>query len=88
MYFVFTVRSSKYNFWEIRINKWLIGVVVLSLLLQVGIIYSPLNRVFKLSPMPFYDWILILIASSPGLLLFEIIKISRKKAAKRKILTS
>lgn len=84
MYFVFTVRSSKYNFWEIRINKWLIGVVILSLLLQIGIIYSPLNRVFKLSPLPLYDWVLVLIASSPGLLLFEIIKLVRKKAAKKK----
>jgi len=88
MYFVFTVRSSKYNFWEIKINKWLIGVVILSLLLQIGIIYSPLNRVFKLSPLPLYDWVLILIASSPGLMLFEIIKLARKKAAKRKILPS
>jgi Ca2+-transporting ATPase len=83
MYFVFTVRSSKFNFWELKINKWLIAVVIISLLLQVGIIYSPLNKVFKLSPLPLYDWILILVASSPGLLLFEIMKLAKKKRVKR-----
>lgn len=83
MYFVFTVRSNRFNFWELKINKWLIVVVILSLLLQVAIIYSPLNKVFKLSPLPLYDWMLILIASSPGLLLFEIVKLIKKKKVRR-----
>ena len=50
---------SQYNI-GIFTNKYLIGAVLISILLQLGVIYTPLNTVFKLVPLGIVDWIYIL----------------------------
>ncbi len=38
-------------------NKWLIVAILLSLLLQAAIIYSPIAKLFKVVPLTLYDWL-------------------------------
>ncbi|MBI2670398.1 HAD-IC family P-type ATPase [Candidatus Woesearchaeota archaeon] len=41
-------------------NKYLLGAVISSLLLQLAIIYSPLNKFFKIVPLSIVDWYYII----------------------------
>lgn len=74
--FVSTVRSSRplyaIGFFS---NRWLVGAIMLPLLLQFALIYSPLAAVFELTPLTVYDWGLLVILASSGLVIFEAIKI-------------
>ncbi len=44
-------------------NKWLIGAVITSILLQLAVIYTPLNVFFKTVPLGINEWILIIAVS-------------------------
>lgn len=44
-------------------NKWLIGAIVLSILLQLLIIYTPAAAWFKIAPLSLIDWGIIILAS-------------------------
>ncbi|MFH1802069.1 MAG: cation-transporting P-type ATPase [archaeon] len=37
-------------------NKWLVGALVLSLIMQLVIMYTPLNTFFHIVPLGFYSW--------------------------------
>ncbi len=53
-------------------NKWLLGGVVLSILIQIAIIYwAPLQPVFSTVPLGLSEWVRILAVSSLGFLLME-----------------
>ena len=44
-------------------NKLLVGAVGLSLALQLLVIYTPLNKVFKVVPLGVLDWVWLLLAA-------------------------
>ncbi len=50
-------------------NKWLIAGLVVSLLLQLVIVYSPLNTYFYLVPLGGYEWMVLLSGATVGYLL-------------------
>ena len=59
-------------------NKWLIGAVLSSFILQLVVIYSPLRSSFDAVPLNFMDWTFILVALAifitVGLLGFALVK--------------
>lgn len=53
-------------------NKWLLGGVTLSVLIQLSIVYwAPLQPVFDTVPLGLYEWTRILLVSSLGFLIME-----------------
>jgi Ca2+ transporting ATPase len=67
-------------------NLWLIGAVVLSIVLHLGILYvEALANVFNVLPLSKADWILVVSLSIPVVLIDEILKlISRHRVKKIK----
>jgi magnesium-transporting ATPase (P-type) len=43
----FSVRSEKFNFWELKVNRYLVGSILIAMLLHLILIYSPLHIRFK-----------------------------------------
>lgn len=76
MFAVFGSRSlSPFKKLNPLTNKWLIGAVFSSVLIQLLVIYwSPLQRVFDTVPLNLSEWIKILIISSLGFLLMHLSK--------------
>lgn len=57
-------------------NKWLLGGVALSVLVQVAVIYAPfLQPVFSTVPLGLGEWVKILVVSSLGFVLMELGKL-------------
>ncbi|MBD3354495.1 HAD-IC family P-type ATPase [Candidatus Woesearchaeota archaeon] len=73
LFFVYTCRSKK-PLLEIGIfsNKWLNYAIILSLALQLILIYTPLAGIFKLAPLTLMNWMIILPFAVSGVILFEI----------------
>jgi len=56
-------------------NKWLIAVMALVLALQSAIVYLPFMRhIFKTVPLTLHDWLIVVAATAPIILLEEIRK--------------
>ncbi|NUN11522.1 calcium-translocating P-type ATPase, SERCA-type [Candidatus Micrarchaeota archaeon] len=55
-------------------NKWLILAVLGSFILQLGIIYTPFNKLFELTPLSIIDWIPITIIALGCFLYLEVTK--------------
>jgi P-type Ca2+ transporter type 2C len=65
-------------------NKWLLGAVCFSVLIQVAVVYwAPLQMIFGTVSLKAFDWIKIIGISSLGFVMMEISKlfISRKKVS-------
>ncbi len=79
MLFIFSCKSEK-NLFKIGLfnNRYLVGAVLISIILQILAIYSPLNIIFKLSPLNFKDWLRVILFSLPGVIFFETKKLIRK----------
>ncbi len=45
---------------SLTVNKWLVGALGLSLLLQLIVVYSPLNKLFHIAPLGVIEWIVLL----------------------------
>ena len=62
-------------------NKWLIGAVLLSVALQLVVVYVPFfNKIFSTTAMSGMDWVLVVVVSSSVFWLGELIKLfSREK---------
>ncbi len=75
LFFVFPVRS-KDKLLEIGFfsNKKLIYAVLLSALLHVLLVYSPINQAFGIVPLSLNEWFLVFAFSIPALILFEGLK--------------
>ena len=56
-------------------NLWLLGAVVVSILMQIIVLYTPLSNVFHVTALGFIDWIIIIVVSSSVLWIGEIIKL-------------
>jgi len=55
-------------------NKFLLGAILVSVALQVLILYTPLNRVFDVVPLGIYEWSIVLLVSSSIFILREVWK--------------
>jgi len=79
MFFVFSCKTekpiSRMNFSG---NKYLIGAVLLTLILQIIAVYTPLNTVFNFTYLSLKDWFWIVIAASIGFIFFEAKKLIKK----------
>ena len=65
-------------------NLWLIGAVVLSLLIQVGVVYlGPLQLIFGTVALAGTDWLKIIGISSLGFVMMEISKLFIRHKKKR-----
>lgn len=50
-------------------NKWLIGALVSSVLLQLAVIYTPLNKVFQVTMLASHEWVELGVATAGFLVL-------------------
>jgi P-type Ca2+ transporter type 2C len=55
-------------------NKWLIGAIGVSLILQLIILYTPLNVLFRTVPLSIFDWGVIVLVSSSIFIVREVWK--------------
>ncbi len=82
VFFVFSCRSEK-TLKEIGLfsNKYIWYAILSIVILQIIIIYTPLASVFSVTSLSLREWVYVLLASLPGLVVFEAIKIfkNRKK---------
>jgi len=62
------------SFRNIMENKWLVGAIISSILLQLMVIYTPLASVFKMVPLELMDWIKITLMSSTLFIILEVRK--------------
>jgi len=70
MFLVFNCQSNK-SIFKSKINKWLIYAVLVSIVLQIIAIYSPLGGLFGFVALGFYDWAKIIIVGLIGFLIME-----------------
>ena len=81
-FLVFNCRSEKKSAFRLNPleNKKLLIAILVSLLLQIIIIYTPmLQTIFKVVPLDFMDWILVIIFSAVALLVVPEVFIREKK---------
>ena len=78
---LFAVRSDIHNVWNLKINKYLLGAISISILLQIAAIYTPLNSFLKFTPLNRQDRLLIIGAGLIWLIVFELIKLFRRKTS-------
>ncbi|MFH1972551.1 MAG: calcium-translocating P-type ATPase, PMCA-type [archaeon] len=75
---VFASRSRTTPLFKLKPNYQLLGAVLLSFLLLIIVVYTPLNQYFYTVPLSIKDWLLILPISLLGLVLYEIGKLFKK----------
>ena len=76
---LYTIRKDyKLSFFS---NRWLIGAVLLSIVLHLVTIYTPLSKIFKTTALSLMDWGVLVVASVVLLVLYKIIMffVDRKK---------
>jgi Ca2+-transporting ATPase len=67
---VLTYRAKNFKI-NIKTSGFLIGSVIISLLMQLAILYTPLNVAFKIVPLGLFDWIKILLVSCTLYIILE-----------------
>ncbi|MBI5064682.1 calcium-translocating P-type ATPase, SERCA-type [Candidatus Woesearchaeota archaeon] len=80
---VLNQRSEHVSLFKLGIlsNKWLIGAIASSVLLQIVVIYIPgMQTAFGTVSLSLYDWLICLLVSSSVLVVGEIIKLFKKLA--------
>ena len=70
---VLTYRAKNFKI-NIKTSRFLVGSVIITVLLQLVVLYTPLNIAFKTVPLGLFDWIKILLASSLIYIILESIK--------------
>jgi len=81
LFFVFNCRSETHSVFRMNPfeNLYLVGAAVLSLLLQLAVIYVPfLQRLFKTVPLTGSDWLIVLAISVTGLFILPEVFMRRK----------
>ena len=81
---VMAIRSEKESLFKIGLfsNKYLLGAVILTFVLQMATIYVPiLNRIFKTEPLSMNELVLTLVMSSVVFVAVEIEKLIRRRSA-------
>lgn len=76
---VFNVRS-RHPFWKIGLlsNRWLVGAVAVPIVLQMLVLYTPLNGIFSLQPLSLLQWGEILAIGLSGFFVFELLKATHR----------
>jgi len=84
MFNVLNCRSEKNSLFKIGVfsNRYLIGAIIISILLQVMVIYTPLATFFKTIPLSLIDWAYVVLMSSTVLIFGETIKLISNKIKK------
>jgi hypothetical protein len=67
---VLTYRAKNFKI-DIRTSKYLMASVVISLLMQVAVLYTPLNIAFKTVPLGLVDLIKVVLVSGSLYLILE-----------------
>lgn len=80
----FAARSDVHNIWHLKVNKYLLGAVGISIILQVVAIYTPLGHFLHFTPLWVLDWLQIIAIGLFGLVVFEIIKLFWSKTSDKK----
>jgi len=77
MFNVLNCRSSEKSLFKIGVfsNMWLVGAIIISVLLQIIVVHTPLGVFFKTVPLTAIDWVYIVLVSSSVLVLNEIVKL-------------
>lgn len=70
---VLTYRAKNFKI-DIGTSKFLIGSVIISVLMQFAVLYTPLNVAFKTVPLGPFDWIKILLVSCTLFIILELRK--------------
>ncbi|MBW2985743.1 calcium-translocating P-type ATPase, SERCA-type [Candidatus Woesearchaeota archaeon] len=79
MFNVVNMRSEDYSIFGLKLNKWLIGAIILSVGLQVAVINLPfLNEIFRTVPLKLTDWLVAIAISSSVLIFGEAVKLFKK----------
>ena len=85
MYNVFNTRSEKSSaFKGIFSNKYLLLAVISSIVLQILVVYPPLNTFFKTTPLSIFDWAIVILVSSSVLIAGELVKYVNAKIENKK----
>ena len=67
----FSVRSEKFNFWELKMNRYLLWSILLALVLHLLLLYSPASAWFKFSALSASDRLMVVGLGSIGFVLYE-----------------
>jgi Ca2+-transporting ATPase len=80
MFQVLNTRSLTKSLFTVGIfkNRWLWAAIGSSLLLQLMVIYSPLNRIFHCVPLSVYDWGFVILISLSVFVIREVWKLFSK----------
>ncbi|MBI4235679.1 cation-translocating P-type ATPase [Candidatus Peregrinibacteria bacterium] len=80
LFFVFVCKEEKsFKPKELFNNKYLVGAVTISLILQIIMIYTPfMQTVFKTAALGFKEWIILIILSSSAFLIPRITNLFKK----------
>jgi len=79
---VLTYRAKNFKI-NIKTSRFLIGSVIITVLLQLVVLYTPLNIAFKTVPLGLFDWARILLVSSVLYIILEIIKLVKGYLGRR-----
>ncbi len=71
---VLTYRAKNFKI-NIKTSKFLIGAVIISILMQFAVLYTPLNVAFKTVPIGLLDWVKIILVSCTLYIVLELRKI-------------
>jgi len=84
MFNVLNCRSERNSLFKIGVfsNRYLIGAIAISILLQVMVIQTRLGTFFKTTPLSMVDWAYVVLMSSTVLIFGEIIKLISNKIKK------
>lgn len=77
LFFVFTMRSEKKTIFELGAltNKYMVGAVLISIVLHLVLIYTPLSIAFGLASIGIVQWLIVLGFSILGFAIFELKKV-------------
>lgn len=79
LFFVYTCRSKKLLGKNIFSNKWLNYAVLISIILHLILLYTPLAIAFKVVPLGLNEWLMIFPFAISGLIVFEGFKVIKDR---------
>src|SRR3989338_3068296 len=81
MFNVINCRSEFKSIFKIGFftNPKLLGAILISVLMQILVIHTPLNTFFKTIPLTMMDWVYVVLVSSTVLIIVEIHKFVASK---------
>ena len=75
---VLTYRAKNFLI-NIKDSKYLIGAVVVSIIMQIVVLYTPLSNAFKTTALGLSDWVLITLVASSIYIILEVRKLILRK---------